>query len=193
MSQVICCLKEDRYVFGSLICVGRDFRSSEALCVTADWINTLPLSGITQSLLVAPWAFWLESVLRLITKHLNAGGLENRLCFLTHNIMQDEFCTYMHLEYRATEECVARSKQAAFTLPATIKTVCHGVPVAKIHSIPDDTILTVQEDGSVCCWSPGLQLQKTKSVFVCFKGATMQQHRSDDPSDSTGRERRRST
>ncbi|XP_029922283.1 WD repeat-containing protein on Y chromosome [Myripristis murdjan] len=80
-------------------------------------------------------------------------------------ISWDEFCTYMQLEYRATEECVARSKQAAFTLPATIKTVCHGVPVAKIHSTPDDTILTVQEDGSVCCWSPGLQLQKTKSVF----------------------------
>ncbi|KAM3874718.1 cilia- and flagella-associated protein 337 [Diretmus argenteus] len=77
----------------------------------------------------------------------------------------DDLCTYMQLEYREKEECVIRSKQAAFTLPATVRAACHGVPIRNIHSTPDGAIVTVREDGTVCYWSSELQLQKTKSVF----------------------------
>ncbi|XP_071379688.1 cilia- and flagella-associated protein 337 [Centroberyx affinis] len=80
-------------------------------------------------------------------------------------ISWDEFCTYMQLEYREKEESVIRSKQVAFALPATVKALSHGVPIVNIHSTPDGTAVTLREDGAVCCWSPDLQKQKTKSVF----------------------------
>ncbi|KAM4627617.1 cilia- and flagella-associated protein 337 [Polymixia lowei] len=80
-------------------------------------------------------------------------------------IAWDEFCTYMQLEYTEREESVMRGKQVAFALPVTVKALCHGDPVLRIHSTSDGTIVTVQEDGTVGYWSPKLQLQKTKSVF----------------------------
>ncbi|XP_076002332.1 cilia- and flagella-associated protein 337 [Genypterus blacodes] len=80
-------------------------------------------------------------------------------------ISWEEFCTYILLEHREKEDCLRRSKQVAFTLPATIKPSCHGVPIQNIQSSLGDTIVTVQVDGTVCYWSPELKPQKTKSLF----------------------------
>ncbi|CAB1347456.1 unnamed protein product, partial [Coregonus sp. 'balchen'] len=77
----------------------------------------------------------------------------------------DEFCTYMQLEYTEKEESAWRSKQVAFSLPATVRALCHGEPVLRIHSTPDGTIITVCEDGAVYYWSPELNLKRSKSVF----------------------------
>ncbi|KAK6297094.1 hypothetical protein J4Q44_G00332360 [Coregonus suidteri] len=77
----------------------------------------------------------------------------------------DEFCTYMQLEYTEKEESAWRSKQVAFSLPATVRALCHGEPVLRIHSTPDGTIVTVCEDGAVYYWSPELNLKRSKSVF----------------------------
>ncbi|XP_041726824.2 WD repeat-containing protein 49-like [Coregonus clupeaformis] len=81
--------------------------------------------------------------------------------------LKDEFCTYMQLEYTEKEESAWRSKQVAFSLPATVRALCHGEPVLRIHSTPDGTIVTVCEDGAVYYWSPELNLKRSKSVFVC--------------------------
>ncbi|XP_056139747.1 WD repeat-containing protein on Y chromosome [Lampris incognitus] len=80
-------------------------------------------------------------------------------------IAWDQFCTYMQLEYTEKEESVLRRKQVAFSLPATVKALCHGDPVLGIHPFANGTIVTVREDGTVCYWSPELQVQKTKRVF----------------------------
>ncbi|KAK2831691.1 hypothetical protein Q7C36_016777 [Tachysurus vachellii] len=77
----------------------------------------------------------------------------------------DEFCTYMQLEYTEKEESVVRGKQAAFTLPASMKPLTHGEPILRIHPTPDGSIVTVREDGTVNYWSSKLQLRKNKSVF----------------------------
>ncbi|KAJ7995130.1 hypothetical protein DPEC_G00241370, partial [Dallia pectoralis] len=80
-------------------------------------------------------------------------------------IQWDDFCTYMQLEYTKKEESVWRDKQVTFSLPATVKPLCHGEPVLRLHFTPDGTIITIREDGSVSYWSPKLSLKKTKSVF----------------------------
>ncbi|KAJ4935485.1 hypothetical protein JOQ06_017018, partial [Pogonophryne albipinna] len=76
-----------------------------------------------------------------------------------------EFCTHMMHEYKEKQETVRRSKQVAFTLPASMKTLCHGIPIVNIHSSHDGTIVTVREDGVVCCCSPELKPLKTKHLF----------------------------
>lgn len=82
--------------------------------------------------------------------------------------MQGQFCSYMLQEYKEKEETTRRSKQVALTLPATMKTLGNGIPSVNIHSTHDGTIVTVREDGAVCFWSPELNPQKTKHVFVCI-------------------------
>ncbi|XP_042342922.1 WD repeat-containing protein on Y chromosome [Plectropomus leopardus] len=76
-----------------------------------------------------------------------------------------DFCTHMLQEYKEKQETVRRSKQVAFILPATMKPLCHGIPIVNIHSTHDGTIVTVREDGFVCCWSPELKSLKTKHMF----------------------------
>ncbi|XP_067452032.1 cilia- and flagella-associated protein 337 [Thunnus thynnus] len=82
----------------------------------------------------------------------------------THSL-KGEFCTNMLQEYKEKEEAARRSKQVAFTLPATMKALCHGIPIINICSTHDGTIITVREDGAVCYWSPELKLQRTKHMF----------------------------
>ncbi|XP_035478797.2 WD repeat-containing protein on Y chromosome isoform X1 [Scophthalmus maximus] len=77
-----------------------------------------------------------------------------------------QFCTYMLQEYKEKEESAKRSKQVAFTLPATTKALGHGIPIVNIHSDHDGTIITVREDSAVCFWSPELQPLKTKHLFT---------------------------
>lgn len=84
-----------------------------------------------------------------------------------HLVVQGDLCAYMLQEYKEKQDTARRCKQVAFTLPATT-TPCQGVPIVNIHPAHDDTIVTVQEDGTVCCWSPELKPLKTKHMFVCF-------------------------
>lgn len=81
-------------------------------------------------------------------------------------LIQHEFCTYMHLEYKEKEETVRRSTMATFTLPAKIMHLSRGEPVLEIQAAHDGTIVTVREDGVVNYWSPKLQLKNNKNVFV---------------------------
>ncbi|KAJ8368500.1 hypothetical protein SKAU_G00085280 [Synaphobranchus kaupii] len=80
-------------------------------------------------------------------------------------IVWDEFCTYVQLEYMEKEESVSRSKRAALVLPACIRPMCHGEPVLGIRATPDDIVVTVREEGAVYYWNSELQLQKSKNVF----------------------------
>jgi len=70
--------------------------------------------------------------------------------------------------HKAKQDTARRRKQVAFTLPATTKALCHGIPIVNIHSTRDGTIVSVREDGVVCCWSPEPKPLKTKHIFVCF-------------------------
>ncbi|XP_034024275.1 WD repeat-containing protein on Y chromosome [Thalassophryne amazonica] len=76
-----------------------------------------------------------------------------------------DLCAHMLLEYKEKEESVRRSKKVAFTLPATIRSLCHSIPVINIRSTCDHTIVTVQEDGEIHYWSTDLKPQMTKSMF----------------------------
>ncbi|XP_071353298.1 cilia- and flagella-associated protein 337 isoform X2 [Trachinotus anak] len=76
-----------------------------------------------------------------------------------------QFCTYMLQEHKEKEENARRRKQVAFTLPATLKALGHGIPIINIHSTHDGTIVTVREDGAVCSWSTELKPQETKHIF----------------------------
>ncbi|KAF1394274.1 hypothetical protein PFLUV_G00024830 [Perca fluviatilis] len=76
-----------------------------------------------------------------------------------------EFSTHMMQEYKEKQETARRSKQVAFTLPATMKALGHGIPIINIHSTHDGTVATVREDGVVCYWSPELKPLKTKNIF----------------------------
>ncbi|KAM8769789.1 cilia- and flagella-associated protein 337 [Acanthopagrus schlegelii] len=76
-----------------------------------------------------------------------------------------DLCAHLLQEYNERQETVRRSKQVAFILPATVKTLTHGIPIVNIHSTHDGTIVTVREDGVVCRWSPELKPLKTKAMF----------------------------
>uniref|UniRef100_UPI0037E8F30F cilia- and flagella-associated protein 337 n=1 Tax=Semicossyphus pulcher TaxID=241346 RepID=UPI0037E8F30F len=76
-----------------------------------------------------------------------------------------DFCTHVLQEYKEKQETVRRSKQVAFTLPATIKTLCHGASIVNICPTHDGTINTVREDGLVCCWTPELKPLQTQHMF----------------------------
>ncbi|XP_029373499.1 WD repeat-containing protein on Y chromosome-like [Echeneis naucrates] len=85
----------------------------------------------------------------------------------THKLcsLEGQFCTYMLQEHKEKEESTRRSKQVAFILPATIKSLGHGLPIVNIHSTHDGAIITVREDGAVCIWSHELKPDKTKHIF----------------------------
>nr|XP_043888085.1 WD repeat-containing protein on Y chromosome isoform X1 [Solea senegalensis] len=76
-----------------------------------------------------------------------------------------QFCAHVLQEHKEREESARRSKQVAFTLPATVKALGQGIPVVNIRSTHDGTVVTVREDGAVCLWSPELRLHKTKHLF----------------------------
>lgn len=82
--------------------------------------------------------------------------------------MQGDLCAYMLQEYKERQDTARRSKQVAFTLPATMKTLDLGIPIVNIHPGHDGTVVTVREDGLVCHWSPELKPLRTKDMFVCF-------------------------
>lgn len=84
------------------------------------------------------------------------------------HVMQGDLCTYMLQESKVNEDTARRSKQVAIARPATLKTLCHGIPIVNIQSIYDGTIVSVREDGFICCWSPTLKPLKTKHMFVCI-------------------------
>lgn len=83
-------------------------------------------------------------------------------------VVKGDLCTYMLQESRVQEDAACRRKQAAFTLPATTSPLGQAVPVINVHRSHDGTVVTVGEDGVICCWSSELKLQKTKDAFVGF-------------------------
>ncbi|XP_034460911.1 WD repeat-containing protein on Y chromosome [Hippoglossus hippoglossus] len=76
-----------------------------------------------------------------------------------------QFCAHMLQENKEKEESARRSKQVAFTLPATMKALGQGAPIVNIHSTHEGTIVTLLEDGTVCSWSPELRPQWTRHLF----------------------------
>lgn len=83
------------------------------------------------------------------------------------DVMQGEFSTYVLQQDKEKEETVRRSKQVAFSLPATINNYGQGTPVVNIHSTDDDTLVTIREDGFICLWHPELEPKQSKHIFVC--------------------------
>ncbi|KAK5868875.1 hypothetical protein PBY51_009851 [Eleginops maclovinus] len=78
------------------------------------------------------------------TSNAQIQGLFKKIDYLGQGqISWGEFCTHMMHEYKEKQETVRRSKQVAFTLPASMKTLCHGLPIVNIHSSHDCTIVTI--------------------------------------------------
>ncbi|KAL6060851.1 hypothetical protein STEG23_006410, partial [Scotinomys teguina] len=80
-------------------------------------------------------------------------------------IQWDGFCTYLQLEYSEQVKAAARRAEAALLLPATQKRLSYGQPVLRILSMPDDTLITIREDGAIYFWSPKLKLKRRKPIF----------------------------
>ncbi|XP_042313390.1 WD repeat-containing protein 49-like isoform X2 [Sceloporus undulatus] len=83
----------------------------------------------------------------------------------TGRIQWHDFCTYMQLEYAKQDGSSTHLKEVSFSLPATIQEIPHGEPVAHICSLPDSTLITAREDGTISFWSPDLKLKRSKIVF----------------------------
>ncbi|XP_053729182.1 WD repeat-containing protein 64 [Synchiropus splendidus] len=77
-----------------------------------------------------------------------------------------DFCSHMLQLLKVKEETVQRGKQVSLSLPATMRVLNQSSPVVNIRHHHDGTILTLREDGAVCCWSPELKLQNTKQVLL---------------------------
>lgn len=52
-------------------------------------------------------------------------------------------------------------------LPAVQQRLTHGRPALRILSLPDDTLITIREDGAIYFWSLQLKLKRKKPIFVC--------------------------
>lgn len=74
---------------------------------------------------------------------------------------------YLQLEYAKQAATWACQRQAAFLLPAMQQGLSHGGPVLRILSMPDDTLITIREDGAIYFWSLQLKLKRRKWIFVC--------------------------
>nr|XP_058132886.1 uncharacterized protein LOC131273557 [Dasypus novemcinctus] len=83
----------------------------------------------------------------------------------TGGIQWDGVCTYLQLEYLEQAAASARQREVSFLLPALLQRLPHGRPVLRILSVPDDTLITVREDGAIYFWSPQLKLKRRKQVF----------------------------
>ncbi|XP_008823303.1 uncharacterized protein LOC103727258 [Nannospalax galili] len=80
-------------------------------------------------------------------------------------IQWDSFCTYLQLEYSEQAKAAARQKEISFLLPAIQQRLSHGGPVLRILSVPDDTLITIREDGAIYFWSLQLKLKRKKQIF----------------------------
>ncbi|XP_053561542.1 WD repeat-containing protein 64-like [Bombina bombina] len=84
----------------------------------------------------------------------------------TGEIKWDNFCTYLQRDYAAQAESNTKRKEICFTLPAAIQDLPHGEPILRISSMPDNSLVSVQEDGHVYFWSPQLKLKRDKAIFT---------------------------
>ncbi|XP_068172599.1 cilia- and flagella-associated protein 337 [Antennarius striatus] len=101
-----------------------------------------------------------------ITGNAQIQGLFKKIDYSDKGrISWGDLCTYMLQEYKELQDTARRNKQVAFTLPATVKALPHGIPTINIHSSNEGTIITVREDGFICYWSPELKPFKTKHMF----------------------------
>ncbi|CAO2630724.1 hypothetical protein LEMLEM_LOCUS20994, partial [Lemmus lemmus] len=81
------------------------------------------------------------------------------------SIQWDGFCTYLQLEYSEQAKAAARRAEATLLLPAVQQRLSYGRPVLRILSMPDDTLITIREDGAIYFWSPQLKLKRKKPIF----------------------------
>lgn len=81
--------------------------------------------------------------------------------------LQDSFCTYLQLEYSEQAKAAARQAEASLLLPAIQQRLTYGRPVLRILPLPDDTLITLREDGTIYFWSLQLKLKRKKPIFVC--------------------------
>ncbi|XP_038945849.1 uncharacterized protein Wdr95l [Rattus norvegicus] len=86
-------------------------------------------------------------------------------CEAVGRITWDTFCTYLQLEYSEQAKAAARQAEASLLLPAVQQRLTHGRPVLRILSLPDDTLITIREDGAIYFWSLQLKLKRKKPIF----------------------------
>ncbi|XP_076779969.1 cilia- and flagella-associated protein 337-like isoform X2 [Arvicanthis niloticus] len=80
-------------------------------------------------------------------------------------IQWDSFCTYLQLEYSEQAKAAARQAEASLLLPAIQQRLTYGRPVPRILPLPDDTLITIREDGAIYFWSLQLKLKRKKAIF----------------------------
>ncbi|KAI4581418.1 hypothetical protein MJG53_009861 [Ovis ammon polii x Ovis aries] len=80
-------------------------------------------------------------------------------------IQWDGFCTYVQRVYSEQADARARQREASFQLPAVLQGLSFGGPVLRILAAPDDTLITIREDGAIYFWSLQLKLKRRKRVF----------------------------
>ncbi|XFF83283.1 hypothetical protein AB1E18_009502 [Capra hircus] len=78
------------------------------------------------------------------------------------NIKQIEQ-VFMKIDYEAVGRMQWR--EASFQLPAVLQGLSFGGPVLRILAAPDDTLITIREDGAIYFWSLQLKLKRRKRVF----------------------------
>ncbi|KAL1768890.1 WD repeat-containing protein on Y chromosome-like isoform X2 [Sigmodon hispidus] len=86
-------------------------------------------------------------------------------CLLLLFLAIDGFCTYLQLEYSEQAKAEARWATATFLLPAVQQRLSYGRPVLRILSVPNDTLITIREDGAIYFWSLQLKLKRKKPIF----------------------------
>ncbi|XP_040607344.1 WD repeat-containing protein on Y chromosome-like isoform X5 [Mesocricetus auratus] len=80
-------------------------------------------------------------------------------------IQWDSLCTYLQLEYSEQAKAAARRAEATLLLPAVQQRLSYGRPMLRILSMPDDTLITIREDGAIYFWSLQLKLKRKKPIF----------------------------
>ncbi|KAJ7393062.1 hypothetical protein OS493_008360 [Desmophyllum pertusum] len=93
--------------------------------------------------------------------------ITNLFHFKFKNEDQDEFCTFMQLEYAEKEDSYLRSKETAFTLPAIIamsenSNSSQREHVIRLTNTADNNFLVVSKDGLVSFWSQNMEFKRMK-------------------------------
>lgn len=73
---------------------------------------------------------------------------------------------YLQLDDSEQADALAK-KEVSFQLRAVLQGLSYGGPMLRTLSMPDDTLITIREDGTVYFWSLQLKLKRSKGDFVC--------------------------
>lgn len=134
----------------------------------ADLVQSLRAEKIEQQVTLAE----LRRLKALFQEHEKRGSqlldMETFKCIMKQSMRshgKDTFCTYLQLEYSEQAKAAARQAEATLLLPAVQQRLTHGRPVLRILSLPDDTLITIREDGAIYFWSLQLKLKRKKPIF----------------------------